>query len=69
LVDLEDVVPNGNQPLHCAASWKTIIYDSKNHKAFRTEHVTKLLADQARSQGGSRDPFPSQIPPRNRATA
>jgi hypothetical protein len=24
----------------------TIIYDSKNHKAFRNEHVTKLLADQ-----------------------
>ncbi len=24
----------------------TIIYDSKNHKGFRTEHVTKLRADQ-----------------------
>jgi len=24
----------------------TIIYDSKNHKAFRSEHVTKLRADQ-----------------------
>jgi hypothetical protein len=32
--------------IHNGRECGTIIYDSKNHKAFRTEHVTKLLADQ-----------------------
>lgn len=33
--------------MHNGRECGTIIYDSKNHKAFRTEHVTKLLADQS----------------------
>lgn len=33
--------------IHNGRECGTIIYDSKNHKAFRTEHVTKLLADQS----------------------
>lgn len=32
--------------MHNGRECGTIIYDSKNHKAFRTDHVTKLLADQ-----------------------
>jgi hypothetical protein len=32
--------------MHNERECGTIIYDSKNHKAFRTEHVAKLLADQ-----------------------
>jgi hypothetical protein len=32
--------------MHNARECGTIIYDSKNHKAFRNDHVTKLLADQ-----------------------
>ena len=36
---LHGVVHNGRE---C----ETIIYDSKNHKMFRNEHVTKLLEDQ-----------------------
>jgi len=40
----------GADILHCVVhngrECGTIIYDSKNHKMFRNEHVTKLLADQ-----------------------
>lgn len=32
--------------MHNGRACGTIIYDSKNHKAFRNEHVTKLLEDQ-----------------------
>jgi hypothetical protein len=32
--------------LHHGRECGTIIYDSKNHKAFRTDHVTKLAEDQ-----------------------
>ncbi len=32
--------------MHNGRECGTIIYDSKNHKAFRNDHVTKLLADQ-----------------------
>jgi hypothetical protein len=32
--------------MHNGRECGTIIFDSKNHKAFRNEHVTKLLADQ-----------------------
>jgi hypothetical protein len=38
----------------------TIIYDSKDHEQFRTDHVTKLRADQLKAYG-NHDPFACRL--------
>ncbi len=47
--------------LHNGRECGTIIYDSKNHKAFRSDHVTKLAEDQIAARRRTCDPLHAQI--------